>query len=182
MFSQVLATWGNLSFSMETAPCWNMPLPLSVWEQISISLLSLTSTQMMHPFYWFSITQSHFPPTFVSKTSGWSGNVSQPDLQAEALGNSFHSHPILTEDGKLGTACLDSLVAWVLDAIHSASEMLSCEFWLATWVVMTSETEFHTPLSRHQVQGWKPLRQDGWEGRCSFLISGCSSDNLPWNQ
>lgn len=38
--SQVLPTLGNLSLSMKTAPCWNMPIQLSVWEQIFTSLLS----------------------------------------------------------------------------------------------------------------------------------------------
>lgn len=50
------------------------------------------------------------------KTLERPANGNQAVSQAEATGNTFHSHPILVEDGNLTTASLDSGAARVVGA------------------------------------------------------------------
>lgn len=157
MFPQVLLTLGNLLFSIETAPCRNMPVQPSVREQIFSSLLSLARVKMMHPLYWFFITQSHyFLPLFL-KTSIWSGSIKWPDSQAELVGINYHSHPSLVEDGKLKNAFPNPLplgfwmqhtfCQWDVPIWVSAGKIDSSG--LGNWIPYSSVS--------HQLQGCKPI-------------------------
>lgn len=152
---------GNLSFSMETAPCWNMPIHLSIWEQIFTSLLSThrsanDASILLCFFLNIYNGKSLFPPTLFLKTSGWPANINQPASQAEAIANSFHFHRILEEGRKLKSTFLDSLEAKVLDAIYILPTRCLC--WqhrsLKPWEL---DSIFHIP----QLQGCKKIEEGG---------------------